>query len=399
MRVTIAVDRPFHSVMLANALQKHGSEVQILSSAPRKYFRGLQEGVGNQLVPSPFIWATHILRVPLSESLARMDICIFDRAVAAVMPKTDVLIGWATQCESAARRVQSRGGCFLLDRACPHRDAQQAIVERETEMLGRKFSPEPAWFRERQLAEYEMAEAILVPSDYTARSFPDHLRAKLVKAPLMGRCQTPPAFLKPDDGVFTVGVVGGSAIRKGYIYLLRAWEKLNLPNARLLLRGGADFESYPVLMEAMRRLPNVERLGYVPDIGDFFRQCDVFVLPSVDDGFGMALFEAMSHGVPCIATTSCGASELLEAGHEALIVEPAEEESLAQALLRLYESPQLRKEIAANGRAATTRITQSEVYDKAIKSLAESIRDSGAAPQNVQQELANGLPPLLKTRE
>jgi glycosyltransferase involved in cell wall biosynthesis len=379
MRFTISVDRPFHSVMLANALQKQGEHVQILSSAPRKYFKGLSEGVGNRLVPSPLISASHVFHLPLSSSLIRLDTCIFDQISAKVMPETDVLVGWATQCLGSARKVVSRGGRFLLDRACPHRDAQEAIIQRETELLGKKYVPQPAWYRDRQLGEYDLAEAILVPSEYTARSFPDKYRSKLVKAPLLGRCNFKSPVQKQDDGTFTVGVVGGSTIRKGYIHLLRAWEQLKLPNAKLLMRGGEDFESFPAMKEILERQTNVERIGYVPDLADFFRRCDIFVLPSVDDGFGMALFEAISYGVPCVATTNCGASELLESGREALVVEAGAVDELAAAILKLYESKELRRELTTNGRQAVTRITQAELYDKAIRAIVDSLQESDLA--------------------
>jgi len=100
---------------------------------------------------------------------------------------------------------------------------------------------------------------------------------------------------------FTVGVVGGEPVRKGYLYLLDAWERLALANARLLIRSDANFVRYPALQQRLARLSNVEIVRYVPDINNFYQRCDVFVLPSVDDGFGMALFEAMANEVPCIA--------------------------------------------------------------------------------------------------
>ncbi len=127
-----------------------------------------------------------------------------------------------------------------------------------------------------------------------------------------------------------------------------------------------------MLAELLAQLPNVEILPYVPDISDFYRQCDVFVLPSVDDGFGMALFEAMSNGVPCIATTHCGSSELLTPGRDGLVVEPFSAEQLAGAIETLYRSEELRQSVALAGRetvAALSRNDSSPLYDAAIRTL------------------------------
>jgi glycosyltransferase involved in cell wall biosynthesis len=171
---------------------------------------------------------------------------------------------------------------------------------------------------------------------------------------------------------FTVGVVGGHPLRKGYLYLLRAWEKLALPNARLLLRCGS-FHDYPLLETMVKRLGNVEFVGSVPEMAEFYQRCDVFVLPSIDDGFGMALFEAMANGCACITTTNTGASELLTHGSDALIVEPASEEQLATCILTLYESEDLRRTIALAGRSTAASIISSQKYNQGIASLMSRI--------------------------
>jgi glycosyltransferase involved in cell wall biosynthesis len=151
---------------------------------------------------------------------------------------------------------------------------------------------------------------------------------------------------------FVVGVVGGNPLRKGYLYLLQAWKELALPNAQLKIRSAGDFTQYPLLAKMLAEQSNVSVIPYLPNIGDFYAQCDVFVLPSIDDGFGMALFEAVAHGVPTIGTRNCGSTELLEDGRDLLVVDAFSVDQLKEALLRLYESPELREQLAANGLAA-----------------------------------------------
>jgi glycosyltransferase involved in cell wall biosynthesis len=322
----------------------------------------------------------HFLHFEPAAGLLHADSWLYDRAVAALLAPGDLFIGWASAALASGRAARRRGARFALDRACPHVDFQQAIVAAEAEKLGVRWTPQPAWFRERQIAEYEEAERILTPSAYTRRSFPAALQPKIIPAPLFGRCAFPAEVRLERGSTFTVGVVGGDPLRKGFLYLLQAWRQLGLPNARLLLRTGADLRAYPALKHLLGTLPNVEILPYVPDMAAFYRQCDAFVLPSVDDGFGMALFEALAHGLPSIATSHCGASELLTPGKEALIVPPSDASALAEALERLYRDEGLRRSLALAGRdrvrALGAESGHSAVYDAAIAGLL-----AGLSPQ------------------
>lgn len=372
MHAVISVDRPFHSTLLANSVDSHGPTVDIYTSAPRRFYRGLNDSVRTHLVPSPLQIAGHFLKRSFPRRLSCLDAGFFDAAVSAVMGRPELYFGWATQSLFAARHTKKCGGVFVLDRACPHRDFQEDLVERESERLGVRYPRQPRWFRDRQLEEYDLATSILVPSEYTARTFPESLRHKLVKAPLLGRCREPKTLRNGPQAIFTVGVVGGSPVRKGYLYLLRAWKKLALPNAKLILRAG-NLSSYPGLRNLLRSMTNVEFVGYLPDISDFYQRCDVFVLPSVDDGFGMALVEAMINGRACITTTNTGASELLTNGRDGLVVGAADEDQLADAILRLYENQELRAEIGAAAALRAREISNSDLYDRAISSLLLSI--------------------------
>ena len=371
MKVAISVVRPFHVTKMANALGKHAESVDIWTTAPRRYFHHLNNGVRTHLVPAPVEIAARILKLRLVPEAFQRGIVWWDRMVAAMMPRTDVVIGFATQTLHTGQAARRRGGHFALDRACPHVDFQQELVRRESEKTGAVFTPEPAWFRERQLLEYETADTILVPSHYSARTFPAHLQSKLLLAPLLGRAQAKGAVRLERNTPFTVGVLGGHALRKGYLYLLEAWRKLNLPNARLLIRSSSDFSAYPKLAELLRETPNVELIEYVPNIAEFYQRCDLFVLPSLDDGFGMALFEAMANGVPAIATRNCGASELLTDGVDGLVIDAGDVEALADAIETLYRDEPRRQALALAGQATVERISTTTLYEDALRQLLE----------------------------
>jgi glycosyltransferase involved in cell wall biosynthesis len=372
MKVAVSVVRPFHVTMMANALRRHADSVAIYSSAPRRFFGRLDDAIETHMIPSP----AEILGrwVPMPAFLLQHGIALWDRMVAAAMPRADLVIGFATQSLATGRAAHRRGARFALDRACPHVDLQQRVVREEAAKVGARFDPEPAWYRERQVAEYELADLILTPSHYTALSFPAGLREKCVIAPLLGRASAKGAIKLARNKPFTIGVLGGHPLRKGYLYLLEAWKRLALPDARLIIRSSSDFTLYPKLQELLKELPSVEVVAYIPDIAEFYQRCDLFVLPSMDDGFGMALFEAMANGVPSISTRNCGASELLVDGREGLVIDAGSVDQLVESILTLYENEELRQQIALAGQQAVERITAARVYETVLGGVLSDTR-------------------------
>ncbi len=363
MRVAITAIRPIQTALIANALAPHAERVTVLSSAPRRYFRGIAQSVALRMVPSPAQILHNLLPGGLYKPLHRYDVEVWDRVAARLLPPSDVVVGFATQSLHTLTYAMRQGSRVVLDRACPHVDLQQQIVRDEAAKVGARWAPEPAWYRERQLEEYALAQAIVVPSRFSGDSFPAELQSKIILAPLLPRELTRPVAERVADGSFTLGVLGGNPLRKGYLYLLEAWHKLALPHAKLLLRA-ADFTPYPRLAELAKHT-TIERVGYLPRISDFYARCDAFCLPSVDDGFGMALLEAMAHGVPVITTINTGASELLTSGVDGIVVPPFSTDALAEAILRLYESAELRRNLGDAGRATVARVEQQQLFERA----------------------------------
>jgi glycosyltransferase involved in cell wall biosynthesis len=303
------------------------------------------------------------------------------RWASLALKDCDLLLGAASSSLATGKAAQRMGATFVLDRACPDIRVQQALMIEEARKVGGEFRTNSPWFVERQVQEYETADFILSPSNYSRNSFPQHLKSKTVLAPLYGRAKVAPRVPKPAGAKFVVGVVGGQPLRKGYLYLLQAWKELALPNAELKIRSGADFARYPVLAKLVAQQNNVSIISYIPDISAFYGECDAFILPSVDDGFGMALFEAVANGVPSIATRNCGASELLSDERDALLIDAFSVEQIKHSLQRLYESEELRERLTLSGPAAVEALQVGGVarpYEDGIGRLSEAVADSRA---------------------
>ncbi|HUP64540.1 MAG TPA: glycosyltransferase family 4 protein [Thermoanaerobaculia bacterium] len=153
------------------------------------------------------------------------------------------------------------------------------------------------------------------------------------------------------DGEPLVGVIGRLDRQKGQAILLEAWRELPRGQGVLLLLGEGT------LKESLRRQAEhfgidteIRFCGLVEDVGSYLEAIDVFVLPSLYEGLPLALLEAMSHGLPVIASDLAGIREAVRDGVEGLLVEPGDAVSLAAALERTLGDPALRRRLGAAAR-------------------------------------------------
>jgi glycosyltransferase involved in cell wall biosynthesis len=358
LKVIIATGRQAHYQLPANAFVRRGYDVCLYTATPRSRMRNFDPAVTNRWIPAPVAIFSGLTHIKTSLVLDELDSTLFDRWTANVLETCDLVLGASTSSLATCRAAQRMGATFVLDRACPDIRVQQDVMAEEAKKVGGEFRRNSPWFIDRQVEEYEKADFILSPSDYSRRSFPDRLRKKVVLAPLYGRSKVSPRSERSPGSTFVLGCVGGQPLRKGYLYLLQAWKELALPNAKLKIRTGDAIFRYPLLKQLISELPNVELISYVPDISSFYAECDAFILPSVDDGFGMALFEAVANGVPSVATRNCGASELLEDGRDCLLIDAFSVEQIKEAVLRLYEDSNLRDRLSLNGPVAVEALQE-----------------------------------------
>ena len=378
MHTLIVSEALSHMELFAHAQLTLGNTVGLYTTTPKFKLRGFPEGIDYRFVPGP----VQLLRGVMANKLRiprrayDWDSDFFDRLASKRVGECALMLGAASSSLYTGRAVKARGGKYVLDRACPDIRVQEAQAEREARKVGAEFQRAPQWFLERQVAEYDEADFIVLPSEYSRRSLPAHIQPKTLVLRLTGAVRTmrPP---KPHvQRPFTVGCVGGEPIRKGYLYLLEAWKNLGWgKDAELKLRTSAKkMAEYPVLTKMIGEMPNVTLVDYVPDIADFYDSCDAFILPSSDEGFGLALFEALGQGLPCVATTNCGASELLTPERDILLIPPFSPDAIAEALTRLRESPELRMTLAANAQARVkelqSNLDRSE-YHKGVEELME----------------------------
>jgi len=157
-----------------------------------------------------------------------------------------------------------------------------------------------------------------------------------------------------------MGTVGRLEKEKGIKYLLLAMKIIltRFPNARLEIIG--DGSQYKELKEFSKKLGisnSVIFFGKFTDVIPFYKKMDIFVLPSILEGFGIVLLEAMAAEVPVIATDVDGIKEVIIDGECGILVPPKNPEAIANSVTRLIESPQLTKKIVEKG------LTRAQLFD------------------------------------
>jgi glycosyltransferase involved in cell wall biosynthesis len=252
-------------------------------------------------------------------------------------------------------RAARNGLPRVLDVASLHYLAVEAIWQEEArrwpDATEGSIHVEPQWKRRRKDAEAALATRISVASEFTKQS----LERGGVSAPI---AITPYGFpvdlfaerRERPSGRFTVLVVGAQSLLKGTPYLLEAWKRAAIPDAELHLVGRSRLSKAFLdrYAETFRHWPHVPR----SELKARYAAADVVVFPTLGDGFGVVIQEAMSCGTPVVTTPCGGGPACITSGVDGWIVPPRDIDALVE---RLRACAADRDRLFEIGRAARAR--------------------------------------------
>jgi glycosyltransferase involved in cell wall biosynthesis len=183
------------------------------------------------------------------------------------------------------------------------------------------------------------------------------------------------AALGLPESALVVGSVGNFTPKKDHATMLDAVARVSSTAPVVLALAGIGPLEAELRAHAARRGlgDRVRFLGMRDDVYELLAGFDVFAMSSRFEGLPIALLEAMSAGVPPVATAVGGIPEVVRTGQEGLLVPPADATALADALQRLLDHPELRREMGAAAReraaafdlAGAVRSTE-HVYDRVM---------------------------------
>jgi len=162
--------------------------------------------------------------------------------------------------------------------------------------------------------------------------------------------------------------VGAIQTRKNTLNAIRAVATLPT-NYKLVLAGGNGYGSEPVY-DFIRRAgleSRVKALGYVTDdrLRLLYQAASLFVFPSLEEGFGLPVLEAMAHGVLVVASATSSLPEV--GGDAALYVDPRNPEDIAEKIQRGVEDVGLRARLTQRGLARARQFTWQRMAEETLK--------------------------------
>ncbi len=307
----------------------------------------------------PELWYRNVLgnRVAAEEAMFRRD-ANFDSWVASRFAgESDLFWGFQGSCLDSLQAARAAGATAVCEFATAHVTAAIRILTAEAEkhpewagtISNLRF---PDWYRERLEREPLAADYCIAASGFTR----DSLREvgvgddRIRMLPLGADVDQFEFARRTPSGPLKVLFVGGIGQRKGIKYLFQAMRRLNSDGIRLSLLGPLPADETPMreYADCFEYLGRTDQAGVVWHM----QQADVLVLPSVFEGFGLVIVEAMATGLPVIASTHSCAPEVVEEGVHGFVLAPDDVEGLAEKLDWCAAN---RSELAAMGRSAAER--------------------------------------------
>jgi glycosyltransferase involved in cell wall biosynthesis len=303
----------------------------------------------------------------------------FDEAVARdlrrpkrINPVTDAFFGFNTGCLETLRVLRERGVPTVLDQTDPAKVEEDIILAEAEKWPGWQKSsgrvPQEYW--DRLAAEWEMADLVLVNSTWTRNALIQQnvpaekiIVVDMAYEPAAGPVPLPTKGQRP----LTVLWMGSVILRKGIQYLIEAARLLKDTNLTFLIAGPIEISPEAVASAP----PNMQFLGRITrdQTNLIYQKSDVFVLPTLSDGFAVTQVEAMNRGLPVIATPNCG--EVVTDGVDGLLVPARDPAALAAAIARLDQDRKLLAEMSQNAFIRSTQF----LLPKQARQVEAAVRD------------------------
>lgn len=281
--------------------------------------------------------------------------------------------------ESSFREARRRGLRTLYDLPIGHWRAARALLldeaEREPEWAATlSGNRDSAAKNERKDAELALADIVFVASSYTRRTLSEaaDFKGTVVVVPYgapVFQPALPDAGPAPDQKL-RVLFVGSLGQRKGLSYLFAACRAVR-PAVTLTIIGRKPAEPCAVLDRELRDVRWIPSCPHQQILAEMAAH-DVFVFPSLFEGFGLVLLEAMAMGLPVITTAHTAGPDLINEGVEGFIVPIRDSNAIAARLELLHREPARRAEMARAARVRARGFTWSG-YEETLAACVGSV--------------------------
>ena len=291
-------------------LAEAGAEVRVFPGV-------LHRPVAKNVTVEPTL-ARGPLRIPY-KLLGTLRACalhdyIVSRRIEKLAGQIDIIHAWPLGARITLKTAARLGIPTVLERPNAHTRFAYEAVQQECDRLGIALPPgyEHAFNADvlrREEEEYELAFRLLCPSEFTSQTFIDRgfPAAKLARHTYgfdQKRFHPDPDQRDPKAGLQAI-FVGVCAVRKGLHFALEAWLRSPASRDGTFLIVGDFLPAYRAKLAPMLAHPSIKVLGPRKDVPELMRKSDILFLPSIEEGFGLVIAEAMGSGCVPLASHAC----------------------------------------------------------------------------------------------
>lgn len=305
---------------------------------------------------------------------------IVSRRLPELKDRIDIIHCWPDAALRTLQMASQLGIPTVLERPNAHTRYAYEAVQREARRIGVTLPPSDEYaFKEdvleREEKEYELTDFLLCPSEFTIQTFVEHgvPADKLLKHTygFDHRACYPDPNRTPDLNIgLTMMFAGVAAVRKGLHFALEAWLKSPASEKGTFLIAGNTLPAYAQRLSEMLAHPSVKLLGHRNDVPDLMRRSDLFVLPSIEEGFGLVCVEAMGCG--CVPLVSAACTDVCRHMENALVHEVGNVDQLTDHITLLHQN----RNLLARLRAESIRQAPQHTWTAAGRRLLEVYKEA-----------------------
>ena len=285
-------------------------------------------------------------------------------------PREDVFFGFSSACLETLLFLKECGIRTLIDQIDPLCTEFEIVAAERRRWPGWELAkPEvPQEYIARVQQEWHTASHVLVNSDWTRRALLEQGVSddKIIVVPQAYENEVSSRECAYDGKrPLRILWLGRAILRKGIQYLMAAADSLGR-DVEIRVVGSIGIEANKVAAAPK----NMRFCGPVPrtQVTSEYEWADVFVFPTLSDGFAVTQLEAMANGLPVVTTTHCG--RVVEDGQSGLIVRAGDSDSLATALARLAAQPDTVNAMSAAALSAVAEYTLERFASNVLAGLA-----------------------------
>jgi glycosyltransferase involved in cell wall biosynthesis len=322
------------------------------------------------------------VRIPYRLIGNRRALGLHDRLVARRLPglatEIDVVHTWPSGALETLRAARRLGIPSVLERPNAHTRFAYRVVQEESDRLGVRLPPGSEHSFDEDVLRHEeeefaLADRLLCPSEFVVRTFREEgFAEQQLTRHTYGYDDAafrPGPERSVENGGLTLLFVGMCAVRKGVHFALDAWLRSPASENGTFLIAGEFLPAYADRLADQLQHPSVRVLGHRDDVPDLMRSADVFVLPSVEEGYGIVCAEAIASGCALLASDAC--SEACLPGENGFTHRVGDVDALTAQISELDADRALLGRLRAGARASASGLTWERAGERLLAAYSE----------------------------